>query len=83
MLVEAHPGLEADRTLGRLTEELASTEDRIAFARRIYNDAVEDYNVGVERFPDSLVAGAFAFRRASPLHSTRCTAERGPVAVIA
>jgi LemA protein len=83
VLVEAHPGLEADRSLGRLTEELASTEDRIAFARRLYNAAVEEYNVGVERFPDRLVASAFAFRRATPLHSTRCAAEREPVAVIA
>ena len=83
VLVEAHPGLEADRSLGRLTEELASTEDRIAFARRLYNAAVEEYNVGVERFPDRLVAGALAFHPASPLHSTRCAAEGEPVAVTA
>ncbi len=82
-VVEAHPDLKADRTLERLTEELVSTENRIGFARQVYNDAVTDYNVGVERFPDNLVAGAFAFRRASLLHPTRCVAEREPVAVTA
>ncbi len=60
-----------------------STENRIGFARQVYNDAVTDYNVGVERFPDNLVAGAFAFRRASLLHATRGLAEREPVAVTA
>lgn len=82
-VVEAHPDLQADRTIGRLTEELVSTENRIAFARQVYNDAVTDYNVGVERFPDTLVAAAFAFRRARLLHATRGVAEREPVAVTA
>ncbi len=82
-VVEAHPDLKADRTLERLTEELVSTENRIGFARQVYNDAVTDYNDGVERFPDNLVAGAFAFRRAGLLHATRGVAEREPVAVTA
>jgi LemA protein len=82
-VVEAHPDLKADGTLERLTEELVSTENRIGFARQVYNDAVTDYNDGVERFPDNLVAVAFAFRRASLLHATRGVAEREPVAVTA
>jgi LemA protein len=82
-VVEAHPDLKADRTLERLTEELVSTENRIGFARQVYNDAVTDYNDGVERFPDNLVAAAFAFRRAGLLHATRGVAEREPVAVTA
>jgi LemA protein len=80
-VVEAHPDLKADATLGRLTEELASTENRIGFARQAYNDAVTDYNVGVQRFPDNLVAGAFGFRSARLLQSTRSPAEREPVPV--
>lgn len=70
-VVEAHPDLKADDVLAQLTEELVSSENRITFARQVYNDAVTDHNVAVEQFPDNLVAGAFAFRRASPLHATR------------
>lgn len=80
-VVEAHPDLKADATLARLTEELASTENRIGFARQSYNDAVTDYNVGVQRFPDNVVAGAFGFRSARLLQSTRSHAEREPVPV--
>jgi LemA protein len=82
-VVESHPDLKADGTLERLTEELVSTENRIGFARQVYNNAVTDYNDGVERFPDNLVAVAFAFRRASLLHATRGVAEREPAAVTA
>jgi len=80
-VVEAHPELKADATLERLTEELVSTENRIGFARQAYNDSVTDYNNGVERFPENLVASAFAFKPATLLHSTRSVAEREPVAV--
>jgi len=80
-VVEAHPDLKADATLARLTEELASSENRIGFARQSYNDAATDYNVGVQRFPGNLVAGAFGFRSARLLQSTRSQREREPVPV--
>lgn len=80
-VVEAHPELKADETLARLSEELVSTENRIGFARQAFNDAVTDYNDGVERFPANLVAAAFSFRAARLLHSTRGLAEREPVPV--
>lgn len=70
-----------DATLERLTDALASAEDRIDVARRAYNDAVADYTVGVGRFPDALVAATFAFRAARPLAATR--AVREPEAVVA
>ena len=60
-LAEGYPELKADRTMTRLQEELVSTENRIAFARQAYNDAVTVYNTALEVFPSNLVAGAFAF----------------------
>lgn len=80
-VVEAHPELKADETLARLSEELVSTENRIGFARQAFNDAVTDYNDGVERFPANVVAAAFSFRTTPLLHSTRGVSEREPVAV--
>ena len=80
-VAEAHPELRGDATLARLTEEMVSTENRIGFARQAYNDAVTDYNVGVERFPDALVASTFSFRAATLLHATRGVEERRPVTV--
>jgi LemA protein len=80
-VVEAHPDLKADATLAHLTEELVSTEDRIGFARQAYNDLVTDYNQGIGRIPENLVASAFSFRPATLLRSTRSVAEREPVAV--
>jgi LemA protein len=79
-VVEAHPDLKADATLVHLTEELVSTENRIGFARQAYNDSVTDYNNGVERFPENLVASAFSFRPATLLRATRSVGERAPVA---
>ena len=80
-VVESHPDLKADATLAHLTEELVSTENRIGFARQAYHDSVTDYNNGVERFPENLVASAFTFRPATVLRATRSVAEREPVAV--
>lgn len=67
MVSEAYPELKADRTMAQLTEELASTENRLAFARQAYNDAVMAYNNRREMFPSSLVAGNFGFEPASLL----------------
>jgi LemA protein len=80
-VVEAYPELKADETMARLAEELSSTENRIAFARQAYNDDVTAYNVGVERFPDNLVASAFGFARVEQLASTTSKAERQAPAV--
>lgn len=63
-LAEAYPDLKANQTMAQLSEELASTENRIAFARQAYNDAVTAYNVAGESFPASLVAAALGFRAA-------------------
>lgn len=59
-LTEAYPDLKASQTMMQLSEELASTENRVAFARQAFNDAVMTYNNRRETFPNSLVAGGFA-----------------------
>lgn len=63
-IAEAYPQLKADATVKQLTEELASTENRIAFARQAYNDAVMAYNTAREQVPTSFVAAACNFRPA-------------------
>ena len=63
-LVEAYPELKAQQNMGQLQEELASTENRVAFARQAFNDAVMDYNTQRESFPDALVASQFGFKPA-------------------
>ncbi len=60
-LAEAYPDLKANTTMMQLSEELTSTENKVAFARQAYNDAVLGYNNKREVFPNNLVAGMFAF----------------------
>lgn len=62
---EAYPVLKADQNASRLMEELSSTENRVAFARQAYNDAVMLYNTARQTFPAVLIASLFGFREAS------------------
>jgi LemA protein len=80
-VVEAYPELKADATMRDLSEELAHTENRIAFARQAFNDAVLDYNNASQQAPMNLVAKLFGFRPAAMLESTRSEAEREAVRV--
>ncbi|MGN6518624.1 MAG: LemA family protein [Dokdonella sp.] len=66
-LSEAYPDLKANQNMMQLSEELTSTENKVAFARQAYNDAVMDYNNRVEMFPGSIVANMFAFQHAQLL----------------
>ncbi len=59
-VAEAYPDLKANQNMMALSEELTSTENRIAFARQAYNDAVMTYNNARETFPGMLLAGGFA-----------------------
>jgi LemA protein len=59
---EQYPQLKADATMRSLMEELASTENRIAFSRQAFNDAVLFYNNGREVFPQIFIANAFGFQ---------------------
>lgn len=81
-LSESYPELKANENMMQLTEELTSTENRIAFARQAYNDGVMQYNTSREQFPGSIIAGTFAFKAAEPLQSTESPEERKPVKVV-
>jgi LemA protein len=65
--VEAYPELKASQNMMQLTEELTSTENKVAFARQAYNDSVMAYNNRREVFPASLVANNFGFKPAALL----------------
>ena len=65
--MEAYPDLKANQNMMQLSEELASTENRIAFARQAYNDGVLGYNNRREVFPNNFVAGMFSFAAAQSL----------------
>ena len=67
-LSEAYPDLKATSNMQQLQEELTSTENRVAFARQAYNDAVMTYNTYRESFPQNQIAGAFGFQIAEPFH---------------
>ncbi len=60
-VAEAYPDLKANTTMMSLMEELTSTENKVAFARQAYNDAVMTYNTQRERFPTNMIAAPFNF----------------------
>ena len=64
---EAYPDLKASQNMMQLTEELTSTENKVAFARQAYNDSVMAYNNRREVFPSSVLAGMFNFKGAALL----------------
>jgi LemA protein len=66
-LAEAYPDLKANTNMMQLSEELTSTENRVAFSRQAFNDAVMGYNNAREVFPNSLIAGIFSFDAARML----------------
>src|SRR6187399_3474696 len=66
-LAEAYPDLKANQNMMQLSEELTSTENKVAFARQAFNDSVMAYNNKREVFPSSLVAGMFNFAPAALL----------------
>jgi LemA protein len=72
---EAYPDLKANQNMLRLTEELTSTENKIAFARQAFNDAVMTYNTRRETFPTVVIAGALGFQPAE-LFTVDSPAER-------
>ncbi len=67
VVVEAYPDLKANQNMMQLTEELTSTENKVAFARQAYNDSVMTYNNRREVFPASVVANNFNFGPAALL----------------
>jgi LemA protein len=67
-VAEAYPELKANESFLALQEELTATEGRIGFARQHYNDVVSQYNVALQSFPSSIIAGSFGFKSAEFFH---------------
>ena len=63
-LSENYPDLKANQTMEQLMEELTSTENKVAYSRQAFNDAVMHYNTKREQFPDNIIAGFFRFMEA-------------------
>jgi LemA protein len=78
VVAEAYPDLKANQNMMQLTEELTSTENRIAFARQAYNDSVMAYNNKREVFPSNLLAGMFGFVAAALLEITEPAKREAP-----
>jgi LemA protein len=80
-LQEAYPNLKGNEQFTRLTDELAGTENRIAVERQRYNKALEDYNVYVKQFPNSIWAGMAGYHyrdeyfKGSPTNATAPTVD--------
>ncbi|MBE3596350.1 MAG: LemA family protein [Hydrogenibacillus sp.] len=66
-LAEAYPDLKANQNFLRLQEELTATEDKVAYARQLYNKTVAEYNIRRESFPANLFAASMGFTRVEPL----------------
>jgi len=64
-LAEAYPDLKANQNMMQFQEELSTTENKVAFARQAFNDAVMNYNNARENFPGSIVANSFNFQAAA------------------
>lgn len=63
-VTEAYPDLKANQNYIALQDELAGTENRIAVARKDYNEAVQSYNTMIKTFPKNILAGMFGFEKA-------------------
>ena len=75
-LAESYPDLKANQNMLALQEELSSTENKVAFARQAFNDAVMEYNTQRESFPGNFFAGIFGFGPAELLAATESAEER-------
>jgi LemA protein len=64
-LSEAYPDLKANQNMMQFQEELSTTENKVAFARQAFNDAVLSYNNTAENFPNNVIANSFNFELAS------------------
>jgi LemA protein len=77
-VMEAYPDLKASSNMMQLSEELTSTENRIAFTRQAFNDAVLGYNNTREVFPNSVISGWFGFQPAKMLELPNAVSREAP-----
>ena len=78
VVVERYPELKADKNMAMLQEEITATENKVAFARQAYNDAVTAYNTKRELFPSNLFAGAFGFQPATLFEVVQAAEREAP-----
>lgn len=76
-ITEAYPDLKANEQFSELQAQLEGTENRIAESRRIFNDAVQQYNVSVRKFPNNIWAMIFGFEKKTPF-AAEAGAEKAP-----
>ncbi|MPY77739.1 MAG: LemA family protein [Actinophytocola sp.] len=77
-LQESYPDLKANQNMMQLSEELTSTENRVAFSRQAYNDSVMAFNNKREVFPSNIFAGMFGFKEAALLEVDRPEMRQAP-----
>jgi LemA protein len=79
-LSEAYPDLKANTNFQQLQSELSDIENKLAAARRFFNNAVQEYNTGIQNFPAVLIAGSLGFREHAffDLGEGRAAAEQAP-----
>jgi len=77
-LVENYPQLKSNENASKLQEELASTENRIGFARQFYNDIATKFNIAQQVFPANLIAGMFGFKPAELFEVTEAKEKEAP-----
>jgi LemA protein len=78
VVVEAYPDLKANQNMMQLSEELTATENKVAFSRQAYNDAVMSYNNLRESIPTNILAGMFSFQAAQSLEPPKPEAREAP-----
>jgi LemA protein len=77
-VAESYPDLKANQNMMQLTEEMSSTENKVAFARQAYNDAVTFYNTARETFPAVIFSGGMGFHEAALLSIENTAARQAP-----
>ena len=77
-VMESYPDLKANQNMLQLSEELTSTENKVAFARQAYNDSVMTYNTARESFPANVLAGAFNFAAAQLFEVNEAAVREAP-----
>lgn len=75
VVVENYPDLKASQNFIQLSDELAGTENRIAVARRAYNDAVKTFNTAIKKIPNNILASMFGFEAATYFEASELSQE--------
>lgn len=75
VIIENYPDLKASQNFISLQDELSGTENRIATARRDYNEAVKDYNLKIKKFPTTIIASMFGYETKEYFQATEQSKE--------